>query len=148
MQTLGDDHPLQISIRNNFEAQRQNSEGYRTGRITDEMVKCLDTICIGNLLPSKTPAGVAIAREKKDEFLRSCTNNQFPSLAVEAAFTLEGWRTERVLNDRAFRDSQHVVAIPYVDLFVTDDGSLVSAIGRVAAQASFSYCGSHSESGI
>ncbi len=42
MQTLGDDHPLQISIRNNFEAQRQNSEGYRTGRITDEMVKCLD----------------------------------------------------------------------------------------------------------
>jgi hypothetical protein len=50
MQTLGENHPLQVAIRMNFEAQRQNGEGYRTGRITDEMVKCLDKIAIGNLL--------------------------------------------------------------------------------------------------
>ena len=137
MQTLGDTHPLQVSIRKNFEAQRQNGEAYRTGRITDEMVKCLDKICIGGLLPSQTPAGVTIDREIKDQFLQSCTNNQFPSFAVEAAFTLDGWRTGRVLSDRAFRDSQHVVAIPYVDFFVTDDASLATAIRRVAAQLPF-----------
>jgi hypothetical protein len=137
MQTLGEDHPLQVNIRQNFEAHRQNGEGYRTGRITDEMVKCLDKICIGGLLPLQTPSGAAVDRNTKDEFLRSCNNNQFPSFAVEAAYSLDGWRTGRVLNDRAFRDSQHVVAIPYVEYFVTDDESFAAAIRRVAEQLPF-----------
>jgi hypothetical protein len=101
------------------------------------MVKYLDKIAIGNLLPSQTPAGVVIDRDNKDRFLQSCNNHQFPCFAVEALYSLDGWRTGRLLTDRAFRDSQHVVAIPYVQYFVTDDLSFAAAIKRVAGQLPF-----------
>ncbi len=137
MQTLGGNHPLEVNIRKNFVAQQQNGEAYRAGRLTDEMNRCLDRIYLGGLLPSQTPAGVAIDRTTKDKFLKSCSNNDFPSYAVEAALALDAWQTGRQLNDRAFRNSQHAIAVPYVDLFVTDDGTLSTAIQRVAAQLPF-----------
>jgi hypothetical protein len=137
MQTLDETHPINLSLRDNFEKQRQNGEAYRAGRITDEMLRCLDKILIGGVLPGQTPAGAAIDRATKDKFLLSCNNNDFPCWAVESAFSLDGWQTGRLLNDRAFRDSQHVVALPYVDIFVTDDGPLTAAIQRVAAKLPF-----------
>jgi hypothetical protein len=137
MHALGDNHPINAIIDQNFVKQRLNGEAYRAGRITDEMLRCLDKICIGSLLPCQTPQGTPIDRATKDKFLQSCSNNEFPSWAVEAAFSLDGWQMGRVLNDRAFRDSQHVVSIPYVDFFVTDDGSFESAIKRIAGQLPF-----------
>ncbi len=137
MQALGDDHPINANIRNNLEKQRQNGEAYRAGRVTDEMIRRMDRTYIGGLLPKQTPSGIVIDRMTKDNFLGSCNNNDFPSYAVEAAFSLDGWRTGRILNDRAFRDSQHVVAIPYLDTFVTDDGAFATAIRRVAGSLPF-----------
>jgi hypothetical protein len=137
MQALPDDHPINVNIRNNSEKQRLNGKAYRAGRITDEMLRCFDKIYIGGLLPDRTPAGLAIDRATKDRFLQHCSNSNFPSWAVEAAFSLDAWNTGRVLNDRAFRDSQHVVAIPYVEFFVTDDASLAGAIRRVVATLPF-----------
>jgi len=137
IRTLDETHPINSSLRGNFEKQRQNGEAYRAGRITDEMLRCLDKICVGDLLPGQTPAGAAIDRSTKDKFLQSCSNNDFPCWAVESAFSLDGWQTGRNLNDRAFRDSQHVTALPYMDLFVTDDGPLTAAIQRVAAKLPF-----------
>jgi hypothetical protein len=137
MQTLDGNHPINLSIRDGFEKQRQNGEAYRAGRITDEMLRCLDKILIGGLLPGQTPAGAAIDRATKDKFLLSCNNNDFPCWAVESALSLDGWQTGRILNDRAFRDSQHVIALPYVDIFITDDGQLTAAIQRVAATLPF-----------
>jgi hypothetical protein len=137
MRTLGENHPLSASLRVNFEAQKQNGENYRAGRYTPEMLRCLDKILIGRFLPLTTPKGETIDNSVKDKFLQSCRLDQFPSIAVEGGLTLDGWQTGRTLNDRAFRDSQHVIALPYVDFFVTDDGPLTAAIQRVAAKLTF-----------
>jgi hypothetical protein len=141
LQTLGDSHPLESNIRKNFEVQRQNAEAYRTGKYTQEMLQRVDRMSIENLLPGKTPAGVVVGREERANFLDSCGIADFPGIAVEDALTKDGWQTNRVLNDRAFRDSQHVIAIPYVDLFVTDDVVLSNAIGRIKSQFAFATAG-------
>ncbi|SRR5229473_7266828 len=137
MRALGENHPLSASLRANFEAQKQNGENYRAGRYTPEMLRCLDNILIGRFLPLTTPKGEKIENSIKDKFLQSCRLDEFPSIAAEGGLTLDGWQTGRTLNDRAFRDSQHVMALPYVDLFVTDDGPLTNAIQRVAAKVTF-----------
>src|SRR5204862_1349776 len=87
--------------------------------------------------PVTTSTGEKIEESSKDKFLQSCRLDACPSTALEAALTIDGWQTGRTLNDRAFRDSQHVIALPYADLFVTDDGPLTAAIQRVAAKLSF-----------
>jgi hypothetical protein len=137
MRTVGENHPLELNIRKNFEVQRKNAEAYRAGRLTEEVLRLADRISIERLLPDKTPAGVMIGKEAKVRFLDSCKNSDFPGIAVEAALTRDGWEMNRVLDDRTFRDSQHVIAIPYVDLFVTDDGVLSNAIGRIKSQFTF-----------
>jgi hypothetical protein len=101
------------------------------------MIRCLEKILTGRLLPMATPSGRTIVTIEKDMFLRSCKNEDFPSIAVEACLSLDGWQTGRILNDRAFRDSQHVIALPYVDLFVTDDGPLTTTIRRVVTELPF-----------
>lgn len=80
---------------------------------------------------------MVIGREAKAIFLDSFKKPDFPSIAVEDALTTDGWKENRALNDRTFRDSQHVIAIPYVDLFVTDDEVLSNAIGRIKPQFTF-----------
>jgi hypothetical protein len=137
MQTLGDNHQMNASLRSNFEAQKSNGENYRAGRLTPEMIRCLDKIMIGRFLPMTTPNGRKIVTIEKDMFLRSCKNEDFASIAVESGLSLDGWQTGRLLTDRAFRDSQHVIALPYVDLFVTDDEPLTKAIRRVVAPFAF-----------
>jgi hypothetical protein len=137
MQTLGDNHPMNVSLRNNFEAQKSNGENYRAGGLTPEMLRCLDKIMIGRFLPLTIPKGRTVSTTEKDMFLRECKNEDFPSIAVEAGLSLDGWQTGRTLTDRGFRDSQHVIALPYVNLFVTDDGPLTAAIRRVVADFPF-----------
>jgi hypothetical protein len=137
MQSLGEKHPLNVSLRDNFDAQKQNGENYRSGKLTPEMLRCLDKILIRRFLPLTTPTGEKIDNSIKDKFLQSCKMDAFPSTAVEAALTIDGWQTGRTLNDRAFRDSQHVIALPYVDFFVTDDGPLTAAIQRVTGKLTF-----------
>jgi hypothetical protein len=137
MQTLGDNHPISVSLRNNFEAQKSNGENYRAGRLTPEMLRCLDKIMIGRFLPMMIPNGRTVSTTEKDMFLQESKSEDFPSIAVEAGLTLDGWQTGRTLTDRGFRDSQHVIALPYVDLFVTDDGALAAAIRRVVANFPF-----------
>lgn len=138
LQTLPDSHPMNVNLRNAFEAQKSNGESYRAGRLTPEMLRCLDKIMIGRFLPMTTPNGRTIVAIEKDMFLRECKNEDFPSIAVEAGLSLDGWTTGRTLNDRGFRDSQHVIALPYVNLFVTDDAPLTAAIRRVVANFPFS----------
>jgi hypothetical protein len=137
MQTLGESHPMNVSLRGSFQAQKSNGEQYRAGRLTPEMNRCLEKILIGRFLPMTIPSGRTIVVIEKDMFLRSSKNEDFPSIAVENGLSLDGWKTGRALTDRAFRDSQHVIALPYVDLFVTDDGPLTAAIHRVVANFPF-----------
>jgi hypothetical protein len=137
MQTLGEDHPVNASIRANFEKQKWNGEAYRAGKIRPEMLQRLDRLLIGRFLPTVTPNGEQITLADKDRFLQACKINDFPSTAVEGALSLDGWKTGRVLTDRAFRDSQHIVALPYVDLFVTNDGQMANAIRRIVGQFTF-----------
>jgi hypothetical protein len=125
------------SLRINFEAQKSNGENYRAGRFTPGLIRCLDKFMIGRLLPMVTPNGRKLSVIEKDMFLQSYNTENFPSIAVESGLSHDGWETGRTLNDRAFRDSQHVIALPYVDLFVTDDGPLASAIRRVVQNLPF-----------
>jgi hypothetical protein len=101
------------------------------------MLQCLDKILITRFLPLTTPKGEKIDNNLKDKFLQSCQIDAFPSTAVEAALTIDGWQTGRTLHDRAFRDSQHVMALLYADFFVADDGPLTAAIQRVAGKLTF-----------
>jgi hypothetical protein len=137
MQTLGEDHPVNANIRSNFEKQKWNGEAYRAGKITPEMLQRLDRVLIERFVPPVGPNGEQVTAADKDRFLRACEMNDFPSTAVEGALSLDAWKTGRVLTDRAFRDSQHVVGLPYVDLFVTNDGQLTNAIRRIVGQCTF-----------
>jgi hypothetical protein len=137
LQTLPQTHPMNVNLRNAFEAQKSNGESYRAGRLTPEMIRCLEKILIGRFLPMTIPNGRTVSTTEKDMFLRECNNEDFPSIAVEDGLSLDGWKTGRTLNDRCFRDSQHVIALPCVDLFVTDDGPLTAAIRRVVANFPF-----------
>jgi hypothetical protein len=57
---------------------------------------------------------------------------------TEVAFTLELYATGATLDTNRQIDLQHAVAaLPYCDLFITDDGDLIKRIARVKRELRF-----------
>jgi hypothetical protein len=73
----------------------------------------------------------------KDNFARQCQFDDLPSVALENKATRDNWKHKRPLNRNNFIDQQHLIALPYIDFFVTDDKKLRSLIGRITAGAPF-----------
>jgi hypothetical protein len=89
------------------------------------------------LLPATTPAGIAIDEGTKSAFLSSYKLTDFPATALESRMTRENWDLGRQLNQNNFLDQLHVAAVPYVDLFLTNDQKLSRLIKRVVEGVPF-----------
>jgi hypothetical protein len=56
----------------------------------------------------------------------------FPACAIESMATRDSWINNRQMNRNNFIDQQHLMALPYADMFISDDGKLTSLAGRIA----------------
>jgi len=52
--------------------------------------------------------------------------------------TYDAWRENRHMNRNNFMDQQHLMALPYVDFFLTDDARLRALVGRISPRLPFS----------
>lgn len=72
----------------------------------------------------------------------------FPAIAIENRATRENWQHKRPLSRNNFVDQQHIIALPYVDSFLTDDKKLRSLIGRITAKLAVPRGSAYEESGV
>lgn len=135
--TVGPDHPLEKNIERAFEANQANGIRFRAGELTPAMVRDAERRNVQELLPVSTPNGVLIDTGSKNEFLNTYQLAEFPSFALEVAATHDNWSHSRQLSRNNFIDQQHVMAIPYVDLFVTDDRGFRNLIARIVVGVPF-----------
>jgi len=136
LQRIGNDHPLELAIRNNYEAHQQNMHDYCSGRLASWMLPSLDTKHARVLMDSLHDLR-AISENVKENFLKDFKVALCPSIAVETAITHDGWQHYREMSDRNFRDLQHTMALPYADVFVTDDRAITAMINRVLPKFPF-----------
>jgi len=132
LRTIGANHPLEQSLRENLESNRVNGERFRAGRFTTADLQGFERIYVEQLLPTRTPAGVVIDEDSKSGFLNAFRLTDFPAFAVETKATHDSWREGRQMSRHNFMDLQHMMALPYVDYFVTDDERLRRLIGRIS----------------
>lgn len=137
LRTIGDNHPLERNLRQAFETNQANKAKYRAGAMTSEIVQRTQRLYIEQLLPPETPSGVVIDPDSKTQFLNTCQLTDFPCLALETKATHENWREDRELNRNNFMDQEHLMALPYVDFFVTDDARLRNLIARITGGLPF-----------
>ena len=52
-------------------------------------------------------------------------------MCLETRGTYDNWDNGRQLTRNNFIDQQHIMALPYVNFFVTDDARLTTLIGRI-----------------
>ena len=136
LQTLGPDHVLERSLRNNFNAQQRNASDYWSGKIKDWDLPGMDRIYALRLIERLSELS-HIVGQLRQEFLAAYKTALCPSILIEHTITYDSWRRKRALTDRNFRDMQHTMALPYVDCFVTDDGALTAIVRRLAHQFPF-----------
>jgi len=134
---IGGEHPLEQSLRQAFETNQANTNHFRAGRLTPDLIQRTESLYIRQLLPTQTPAGVVIDADTKNRFLNSCQQTDFPSLTLEARATHDNWNEGRQLNRNNFMDQQHLIALPYVEFFITDDLRLRGLIARISAGLPF-----------
>jgi len=138
---IGPNHPLERNLRQAFEANRVNGERFRAGTLTATFLKDMERLYVRRLLPDQTPAGVLIDEESKNSFLSAFHLTDFPASAIEWMTTQDSWREGRHMNRNNFMDQQHMMALPYVDYFVTDDARLRALVSRISAGFSFRIAG-------
>jgi hypothetical protein len=131
------DHPLEQAFKKALEDNEKNAEDFLAGRFTAEMLAKSQRLYVETLLPSTTPLGITIGEATKREFLDSYTLTDLPATTLETRITHENWALNRKLGQNNFMDQQHVVALPYVDLFVTNDTKLSKLIKRTAEGVPF-----------
>jgi hypothetical protein len=56
---------------------------------------------------------------------------------LETRATHDSWRQARQMSRKNFMDQQHLMALPYVAHFITDDNALRALIGRISADLPF-----------
>jgi hypothetical protein len=134
---VGPDHPLKQSVQLAFDANQANTANHKNGCLKADILKKIESIYIQRLLPTRTPAGIVIDEGSKKEFLDQYKLTDFPALALETRATQDNWAEERPLGRNNFLDQQHVMALPYVDLFITNDRKLTNLIGKIVADAPF-----------
>ncbi len=101
-------------------------------KLTLAITQRVERLYVKQLLPAATPAGILIDDNIKNQFADNCQIEQFASIALEHRATRDNWSQGRKLNRNNFMDQQHLIALPYVDFFVTDDARLTSLIGRIS----------------
>lgn len=130
-----------------------NLEAYATGRLTkstDELMELKHVALqrarleVGGSNPERTFARAdAILREEPIATQLECFiywrfGRQLRCHQTEAALTLDKWENGGALSVNDFVDRQHAtVALPYCDLFITDDTRLVKRCNRVKARLTF-----------
>jgi hypothetical protein len=129
---VGANHPLQTSLQAALESNQVNGERFRAGIIDRAFLGRMEKLYIQQLLPNQTPQGLLIDENTKQQFLAACTLTDFPAFAVESLATYDSWTQNRQMNRNNFIDQQHLMALPYVDLFITDDARLKALVGRIA----------------
>jgi hypothetical protein len=97
----------------------------------------MERLYVQRLLPRETPAGLIVDEDSKSQFLAAFQMTDLPASAIEWAATQDSWREQRQMNRNNFMDQQHLMALPYVDYFVTDDNHLRGLIGRISAGLPF-----------
>ena len=64
-------------------------------------------------------------------FSKSEQLTDFPSMCLETSGTYDNWDNGRQLTRNNFIDQHIIMALPYVNFFVTDDARLTTLIGRI-----------------
>lgn len=137
LRSIGPNHPLERSLRQAFESNQVNGGRFRAGQLTPAFLQRMERLYIQQLLPTQTPAGVVVDEDSKNRFLNAFQLTDFPAFALETKATHDSWREERQMNRNNFMDQQHMMALPYVEYFVTDDARLRGLIGRISAALPF-----------
>jgi len=134
---IGQKHPLEQSIRQALVTNNKNIGLFRRGKLTSTLATKVERLYIRQLLPDKTPAGLLIDGATKDNFVQRIQLEDFPAVAIENRATRDNWKHKRPLSRNNFVDQQHIIALPYVDYFLTDDKKLRSLITRIGAKLPF-----------
>lgn len=137
LRDVGPDHPLRRTLRQAFLTNQKNTEQFHARKFTLAMAQEIEKLYVKKLLPAATPSGVLIDANSKEQFLSTCRLADFPSITLENKATQDNWHHKRQLNQNNFIDQQHLIALPYVDFFITDDGGLRNLIGRISANLPF-----------
>jgi len=134
---IGQNHPLEQSLRQGLVANNKNIELFRKKKLTGAVAAKVQRLYIRQLLPDQTPAGLLVDETTKDNFVQQTQLEDFPAIAIENRATRDNWQHERPLSRNNFVDQQHIIALPYVDSFLTDDKKLRSLVGRITANLPF-----------
>jgi hypothetical protein len=137
LRQIGPDHPLGKTFKKALENNEKNAEDFLSGRFTAEMLAKFERRYVQTLLPSTTPSGIAIDETTKRDFLDSYTLTDLPAATLETRITHENWALNRKLSQNNFMDQQHVVAVPYVDFFITNDAKFSKLIKRTVEGVPF-----------
>jgi hypothetical protein len=132
LRTIGPNHPLEQSLQQAFDSNRANGERFRAGKLSPDFLRTMEKRYIQGLIPTHTPTGVVIDGDCNRQFLDACRLTDFPAFAVEWLATHDSWRENRQMNRNNFMDQQHLMALPYVNFFLTDDARLRALIGRIS----------------
>jgi hypothetical protein len=138
---IGPNHPLEQSVQQAFDSNQVNGDRFRNRKLTPIFLRRMERLLIQGLLPSRSPAGLIIDESSKQQFLNSCQLTDFPALALETKATYDSWEQQRQMNRNNFMDQQHLMALPYVDSFITDDTRLRALIGRITPGLPFPVAG-------
>jgi len=134
---IGPNHPIRTTLNEAFAKNQANIASYQKGMFTPTFRRGVEVLYVERLLPTNSPAGLIIDDSSKKDFLRVQKLTDFPAIAVETLATYDNWAQGRQLAHHNFLDQQHVVALPYVNLFITDDKSLTSLISMVVKDVPF-----------
>ena len=128
---IGANHPLRESLDKGFATNQKNTAAYDKGAVTPAFLRGVETEYVRRLLPEQTPAGLVIDLGSRNAFLEVQQLTDFPSMCLETRGTYDNWDNGRQLTRNNFIDQQHIMALPYVNFFVTDDARLTTLIGRI-----------------
>lgn len=130
--------PITQALRANSEARSTIKKTVKGNRLPRPVKNEVDRQYLQQLLPSLTPAGIAVGPEIHRGFLSQIDLNHFPSIAVETAMSEDALCFKTQLNKQGFFDVQHVTtALPYAEIIVTDDRKLTRAVERIAKRLPF-----------
>jgi hypothetical protein len=128
---IGANHPLEKAIQQAFDTNRKNTEYFESGKINESLAENIQRRYVQGLIPKVTPSGLTIDETSKKTFAQEIAFDSLPSIALEHAATRDNWTHGRDLTRNNFVDQQHLIALPYVDFFITDDKKLTSLATRI-----------------
>jgi hypothetical protein len=121
------EHPEQLRVldetyKKNADTLAKLRELTKQGKLTDEIRRRVDELLFLGSLPKCTPAGLAISREAKMEYVKQAKAEAIPSLAIEAAISEHEWVSQGGADRNTLIDKFHLIsALPCVDEIVSDD---------------------------